>query len=56
VKPLGEDGGENLVEGGEMKSQSQARVWVGTVKACLVAEVHLIERRLAYFLCLDRRI
>ena len=31
VNPLGEGGGAK-VEGGEVKSQSQAGVWIGTVK------------------------
>jgi hypothetical protein len=34
VNPFGECGGGN-VEGGDVKSQSQAGVWVGTVKVCL---------------------
>jgi hypothetical protein len=54
VNPLGECGGGN-VEGGDIKSQSQAGVLVGTVMICLGGR-GLIERRLAYFLYLGRRI
>ena len=54
VKPLGSGGGEN-VDGGEVKSQSQAGVWVGTVKIHLgVTEVWgtgwLIIDRLTFYI------
>jgi hypothetical protein len=54
VNPLGEGGGAKA-EGGEVKSQSQAGVWDGTVKICL-GRRGLSERRLAYFLYVGRRI